>query len=354
MSRPSIWYLDRHFSRLNSRDSLVVRFGQEKVKNVQRHDSAWIVSTFILDQDYWDEVNIFLKIMSICMSFFSFFMVTYFKNSMNTDLATVDVPKCITSYYEIMNTVDSIFLTIPNEETNAYFRNAKPGSLEYDVWTSTKDRQFPISTAFSGLAKLKETLPKMCDRKLCSTIISDSYKYFAAFIDCSIIRENNAPDKYVYLGSDPESKLYATAYPMNPRIFLPYKLAYNRRMRRLSETGWINNDMKDQMVANSFIEPTTSIRECVTYSVKKGELSSIDSVGLVNTFNVFKWFLIECALCIVVLFMETVYRMTSNVYRNRIKKKKIEPLKVDSNMDVTQDVSKNSRCHPQASFGYQR
>ena len=82
--------------------SVVLYCARKHVYGEKRPESIWIVSMFFLSQDYLYEVTFFLKIFSIIMSFFSFFVLTYLQNSANTDLVTKKDPIAIESFKDIV------------------------------------------------------------------------------------------------------------------------------------------------------------------------------------------------------------------------------------------------------------
>ena len=86
--------------------SLVLYCGRKHVYNVKRPESIWIVSMFFLDQDYLKEVTFFLKILSILMSFFSFFILQFMQSSANTDLVKMKEPIAVKSFKDILSRDD--------------------------------------------------------------------------------------------------------------------------------------------------------------------------------------------------------------------------------------------------------
>ena len=117
--------------------SVILFLARKHVYGHKRAESIWIVSMFYLDQDYLDEVTFFLKILSIAMSFFSFFTMQYMQNSANTDLVTKKDPIAIKSFEDILERPDVKVFWITGYLKP--FKFAPKGSIERKIWDMKSD-----------------------------------------------------------------------------------------------------------------------------------------------------------------------------------------------------------------------
>ena len=115
--------------------SILLHYGRKHVYGDQRPESIWIVSMFFLGQDYLDEVTLFLKILSIGMSFFSFFVMQYMQNSANTNLVTKKDPIAVKSFQDLLQRPDVNVYWVAIQEMD-HFKHAAIGSLEEKVWAA--------------------------------------------------------------------------------------------------------------------------------------------------------------------------------------------------------------------------
>ena len=117
--------------------SVILFLARKHVYGHKRPESIWIVSMFYLDQDYLDEVTFFLKILSIAMSFFSFFTMQYMQNSANTDLVTKKDPIAVKSFQDILErpNVKVFWFTGSLKQ----FKFAPEGSIERKLWDRKSD-----------------------------------------------------------------------------------------------------------------------------------------------------------------------------------------------------------------------
>ena len=166
--------------------SVVFYCARKHVYGEKRPESIWIVSMFFLGQDYLDEVTFFLKIFSIIMSFFSFFVLTYLQNSANTDLVTKKDPIAIESFKDILERKDVRVRWIKSSIELNQFKFSPIGTIERKIFD---EKSFPDER---HLINLKDFSPQMAAIWIQSTkdvIIVD--KFHAGWLPaiCREIRE---------------------------------------------------------------------------------------------------------------------------------------------------------------------
>lgn len=108
---------------------------EKEIQNA-RLPSYWIMICAILDQDQFPMISrLAFTILSFCFSLFFFIMVDCFMlNMMSTDLVTIEEPRVVRSYDDIIGREDlnAEFFKGWNEEE--FFREAKDGSKEFAIW----------------------------------------------------------------------------------------------------------------------------------------------------------------------------------------------------------------------------
>lgn len=112
---------------------------RDEIRNA-RLPSYWIMICAILDQDQFPNVSrIAFSTLSICFSLFFFILVDCFMmNIMRSDLATIEEPRVIRTYEDIVdrNGLEILFLNGMDEEV--FFRDAEEGSIESKIWDKKK------------------------------------------------------------------------------------------------------------------------------------------------------------------------------------------------------------------------
>ena len=108
---------------------------KKEIEN-SRLPSYWIMTCAILDQDQFPNISrLAFTILSFCFSFFFFITVNCFMlNMMRTDLVTIEEPRVITSYDDIIGREDLNVVFPKGLDEEAFFREAKDGSKEFIIW----------------------------------------------------------------------------------------------------------------------------------------------------------------------------------------------------------------------------
>ena len=112
---------------------IVLRYAQKKVYGVKEPQALWVVTMFFIDQDYIDEVTLFLQVLSCVMSFFTFFTMQWLEGNMSTDLSTVEDPRAISSYEKLIEYQIKPLWLIGQPEVDR-FKFATNGTAEAEVW----------------------------------------------------------------------------------------------------------------------------------------------------------------------------------------------------------------------------
>lgn len=141
-----------------------LRFALKNVYGQKKTEAGWIVLTFFIGQDYLDEKTFFLQYLSILMSFFSFFLMSWLTNSMSTDMVTSADPLIVTNYQDILDQDRECYWMAGYEWTTEPFKNAAEGSIESKLWdkssrNSQKGRFVPRDT-LKGLEYLTAAIER--------------------------------------------------------------------------------------------------------------------------------------------------------------------------------------------------
>lgn len=108
-------------------------YGTRKLK--RSYPSIWTMTSAFMEQYYFPSGSRFTSFISFVVSISVFIMMTYAKNSMRTDLVTIDKPIVITTYDEIIDRgVKVAFAKVVPEWEQ--FHNAPTGSKEHALFTN--------------------------------------------------------------------------------------------------------------------------------------------------------------------------------------------------------------------------
>lgn len=166
----------------------ILRYGQKKIFGVQKPQAGWIVLTFFIDQDYLDEINLFLKIISITMSFFSFFVMQWFKNSMSTDLVTVTDPKSIQVYDDIIK-YDAQPVWPRGHSEILDFSSAPEGTAGHQIWKHAVKRGDGSHLVSPVVEDVLNLIPLVTDQKVVMISKEVNVKIVGYFL-CGLFRDD--------------------------------------------------------------------------------------------------------------------------------------------------------------------
>lgn len=108
-------------------------YGIRKLK--QSYPSIWTLTSVFLEQYYFPSGSCFINVISFVVSVSVYFMITFAKNSMKTDLVTIDKPFVITTYDQIIDhKIEVAFLKVVPE--GGKFQNAPSGSKQHALFTN--------------------------------------------------------------------------------------------------------------------------------------------------------------------------------------------------------------------------
>lgn len=196
---------------------IIMRFGQ-KVYGINEHQAGWIVSTFFIGQDYLDENNNFLKVMSIVMSFFSFFLIQWLTNTASTDLVTTREPETIQTYQDVMdNNLQPMWLE--GYTSYNHFREASGESIEGRLFKYGSER------GEVQLPRMESKVIQYFEPILSGSTVFIDKRDIAVLIPLTLCQYTTDPESHFYneflkglITRDEGSKEYLTGAPYNPRM----------------------------------------------------------------------------------------------------------------------------------------
>lgn len=111
----------------------------DRVKNElerSRLPPWWIMICAVLDQDQFPKISrAAFTILSLCFSFFFFITIDCFMlNVMSSDLVTIENPRVVQSYRDILEREDLKVLFVVGLDEETLFQNAEKGSDEFEIW----------------------------------------------------------------------------------------------------------------------------------------------------------------------------------------------------------------------------
>lgn len=94
----------------------------------------WIMMMYMLDQDFLDEVNNFLYILSTTLSFFIYFMTQWLEGNMSTDLIVRPDPFTVAGFQELLDAPDVHIMSMKNYPDFEEFEFYEEDTLERKLW----------------------------------------------------------------------------------------------------------------------------------------------------------------------------------------------------------------------------
>ena len=285
---------------------LVLRYGQMWVKGVKKPDAAWIVTMFFINQDYLNEINSFLKIMSITMSFFTFFVLNYMLNATNTDLATQKDPVAAKDYDAFWDQ-NIKPLWAEGHPVLKYFMQAKEGSIEARVLKHAEEKynltNCLVSPSLENVAKLMEDF---IQRK--SIFMMDQHNVaMLSLVTCNMMRAAGSKYDSIYLfnPTDPRSILRPTAAAFWAGLDPGKAAILIKSVRKFAEYGFAISTVEQFKWKN--IERKPSTETCVTTSILTSA-PDLKNVSFSNTEKLFGFFFLGIYVAIIVLQMEIMVK----------------------------------------------
>ena len=209
---------------------IVLRFAQKKVYGVREPQALWVVTMFFIDQDYIDEVTLFLKVFSCVMSFFTFFVMQWLENNMSTDLVSAEDPRAISSYEKLFEYQVQPFWLKGHPEVDK-FKFASNGTLEAKVWQHTiqMGRNYLYEASIEGM--IDSILPFL-EQKVAFISRDANLQAGGAFI-CKQLRDPDSrfyrPTYYGIIVNDPRGAEFLSTGVFGKNISQSIKREFKKR-----------------------------------------------------------------------------------------------------------------------------
>ena len=286
---------------------LLYRFAMKKVYGIRNHDALWVVSMFFIDQDNIREITTFLQILTTCMSLFAFFVLNYLTNAVGSDLVSVDDPRSLEKYEDIMkHDVQPIFLK--GHPAVDIFRHAAEGSIQKEVWNHAIKKTGNNCVLKPNMNKITELITDFLSQKLVLLANWGATVAGAQFI-CSQIRAEGSefyhPELHLLMASDSRTDDGIVSMIYNPNLDPEIIRSLHKGISRSLEFG------RDQVMSlrlRSVLVPWSPIFEtCITFKTLK-DTPDLPLVTISNMVYVIILFGLGILLGLIALMIEFRYR----------------------------------------------
>lgn len=287
-------------------------------------EPTWIVTMFMLDQDYLHEVNAFLYVLSISLTFFSYFNTQYMLNNMSTDMIVILDPEVIQSYDDIISRENYTATWLKHYSDHEEFKNAPVGSIEHDVWQKAlyvrkrTGRNFMLDFARDPF----ESAEFIVKHRGVYTMKFKSTYTTTIFLS-GLSEDYDMKDLRFLIRKDPRAKSHLLAYPMSPKITKEKRGHINRRMQRMFETGIIERGMHFIWDGLGYHKP--SIQEKFSDVILRNTAPS-PSIGLINVRLVFAVMGIMICFTCTVLIIEMCHTSARPAFLSCVRRVKVTSL----------------------------
>ena len=228
---------------------------------------CWIVTTFVLDQDNLnDDIRWNAKIISFMLSVFTFFVVNWLLNTTNTDLKTVDDPRCILNYDDIMRH-NALPVWSSSSRTIDMFKMAPEGTVQKDLWKYAIKKGGIESIFIKIDMKAAPVLMKKLTEQ--SIVLLGAYNTMKmiGIITCKLLREDGPyrqPDIYALYTSDPRFIPITQTTVMSSKIPIHFKNYLIRRITGYWEFGLQKSF--NSIAFYSVVSWSPDIEECLSFT----------------------------------------------------------------------------------------
>lgn len=252
----------------------------------------------------------FPRTISILLSFLLFFVINGYSNFIKTDIVVVEKPFLIETYDDIFNNLDKLTPQFAMQDNIHFFKNAKPGSVERQIWDRIKGRSI-ISR------KLADRLGNMTLGKMVELQVSDKAKFIAAAF-CGIKTTglfnpglDISKDLFPWISQDPSTEVIHFGFPLKAGVNPRFKGKLMTRLQRVMEGGleWrFLRSMMDLISITFNADVRDDYRTCVESANGKLQMPEIGHhpFKLKNYERVATYFLLFLYVCFAVIGVEVL------------------------------------------------
>ena len=305
---------------------MVGRFLLEEKKDTM--EPIWIVSMFMLDQDYLDEVNNFLFVLSTFLSWFCFFNTQYLLNNMSTDMVVIKDPIVVRTYQDILDMDHVMPIMLKGWPDYHEFEYGHLDTIQRKVWEKgirmAKERGMKSFMCGVDPAELLKLFEEGKYQRVAGIARSLMTMVGVRTVAKSLTEIEGLEKLRVTYSRDPISKPYPVTVAVSPHIDpVVYKTMFTRMTRAL-ETGIAGKSIE---ICMKDINPVSmkadeKMPEQVQIETPDSSMAiQLDNIHLTLLLLVFGWI-----LGLIALFFE---KLTHKSHRNRrkIRPKKKTPVK---------------------------
>ena len=294
---------------------VVGRWFLEKKKGIV--EPIWIVSMFTLDQDYLNESNSFLYLLSTCLSFACFFITTYLLNNMRTDLVVIQDPIVLGSYQDVIDKPDAMPLFLNGWPDYEEFKYAPRNSVPSNLWKHAEKVQ-KIRNGESQFRNLNLSLFMMRDQLLDQKVTLILSKVIARVVTRMTAQTMEEANERILLSKDETRGGKTVAFLGAPGTDRDFYKRMSIGCTRLTEHGFIMKMI--DMVIDRAVEPTPSLMEKIGWTVQKVQMDNPEEkikIKLDNVHLTFRLLAYLSAISIIALLVEVIFGKYQRFKRDR-------------------------------------
>ena len=287
-------------------------------------DSIWIISMFALDEDYLVQVNNFVAIFTIFLSFFCFFIAQCLLNGMSTDMVVIPDPVAVRSFQDLIRLKHVSPAFFKQSAIYSEFKNSTEGTVEWKVWQKglklERLRKKPFLLDFK-LGKLLQRMDDFVSQKIAAIGDSTLLEATAGYLARSVIELGLYPDMRILLAFS--GKKHSSIFALSPYLEDHVYSSIFRRVRRYVESGmFIKLEKRIQESINPF---SPSISEMYSDRIKRHPHDMTIEIRLENikkTLNLLGW---SSLIALIALSLEII-RKPRKIKRKKKKGRKRKPI----------------------------
>ena len=244
-------------------------FSQKRFKFL---DFVWTVLMFALDVDYLKEINNFLMVLSIFLSFFCFFTTQYLLNSISTDMIVIPDPIVIQSYQDIIDHDQVSPGFVKGWQDYEDFKFAEEGTIGKKVWLKglkmeqLRNESFLMDLEPHALLRRRRLI---LNQKLASIASNYLIRFAAGSLARALTDQDDYRDTRILISTDPSQKPYSVIFAGSSKIDKVFFESFIRKFRLASEAG-IVIELVDRMM-DTITPFSPVIKERYSDKVQKGE-----------------------------------------------------------------------------------
>ena len=286
------------------------RYFLEKKRQV--FEPIWIISMFTLDQDYLDESNNFLFVLSTCLSFSCFFITQYLLNNMGTDLVVIQDPQVLGSYEDVIKRPGTIPLFLKGWPDSEEFKNSALDSMERKLWDHA-EKVSKNGTKGDPFTELGLSIFNYGKQMLAQNVTLILSKVIARVVTRmtvnGLLAQGEMEDERFLISKNPTAKVKNVAFLGAPDIEREFYHEMYRKCQKMIEVGFIKKVIDN--VVDGTAEPRPSLLGKVGWKIEKTEKGDPDStikIRFKNVHQTFRLVSIAYAIGIIVLLVEISYK----------------------------------------------